>query len=529
MRTEQIPAIFRLKTIYYILPFWVVIILCLSSNISPPDLGHFIKSGEVMLESKAILKHDVFTHTYHGLRYINSGWLSQVFFALCERMGGLELFVLLKTTLLLISIIIIYHLIWKMTEHYKISLAFIVFALLPGFTNWNIRPQLFIIPIFAFFYSYLYRAKRMGNSSILLFALLMIVWANLHSSFSLGIILVGIFLVGEAIEKYHDRKALKDLVKDPGLQRLFVLLIILACVTLINPYGIDIWKDMWANASISQKRSVEWKPTIMNDFAAYSFIISIVVSGIILKYSQRRITITETILLLTFLFAGFKASRMILWWGIVSAPILAAHFCSIESVRERISRPKKTLEGSRIKEQGSQSESECLPLNILMVIFLVIIAISFLPWLRPYHPIKKVRTFISAKTNPVKIADFIDKESLKGNMYNDINWGSYLIWRLWPEYKVFADNRLHLVPEGIWKDRSDVHHGLGNWERILDKYKISFVVLGKKDNKRTIEFIKDSPNWENVYEDEVGAVFVRKAEGEKLKLKAQRGKLKAES
>jgi hypothetical protein len=77
-------------------------------------------------------------------------------------------------------------------------------------------------------------------------------------------------------------------------------------------------------------------------------------------------------------------------------------------------------------------------------------------------------------------------------------------------YKVFADNRLHLVPDEIWKDYKDVHFGLGDWEKILNKYKISFVVLSKEDNKRIIEFIGESPVWKKVYKDEVGAVFVRK-------------------
>jgi len=500
MKTEQIPAILRLKTIYYFLPFWIVIILSLRSEISPPDLGHFIKSGEVMIESGAILRHDVFTHTYNGFQYVNSGWLAQVFFALCERMGGFELFILLATVLLLASITIIYHFIWKMTKHYKISLAFIVFAMVLGFTNWNIRPQIFIIPIFAFFYSYLYRTEIIKNSLILLFSILMILWVNLHSSFSLGIILAGSFFLGEAGEKYYYTRSIKDLIKDSKLKRLLVLLIILVSVTLINPYGIDIWKDMWANASISQKRSAEWQPAMMKNFAGYCFIISIVISGVILKYSKRRITITEAILLLTFLFAGFKAARMIIWWGIVSAPILAAHFCSIEAVRKRISRPKKEV----------KAESECLPLNIAILIFLLISVISFLPWLRPYYPIKRGRTFINPETNPVEIANYVEREELEGNMYNNINWGSYLTWRLWPEHKVFADNRLHIVPEEIWKDSCDVHHGFGNWEKVLDKYKVSFVVLSKKDNKRIIEFIEDNPGWEKVYEDEVGAVFVRK-------------------
>jgi len=491
-------TILKLKTIYYILPFWIVMILCLKSYISPADLGHFIKSGEIMLEKRDILTHDVFTHTYYGLHYINSGWLSQIFMAILEKAGGLKLLILMKTSLLLLTIAIVYHLILKITRHYKIAFIFTVFAIALGFTNWNIRPQIFIIPIFAYFYSYLYQKKAINISSILLFSLLMILWVNLHSSFPLGFILVVIFLLGEAIEGYYSKENIKDVIRNPYLRRLLFLLIILAFVTLINPYGIDIWKDMWNNALISQRRSVEWQPTMMNDFTGYCFIISIVISSIILKYSKRRIAPQEAILLLAFLLLAFKACRMIIWWGIISAPILAYHFCSIETVQERISRSKRT-----------RSESGCLPLNILILIFLLISTISFLPWLRPYHPIKKFRNFINPETNPIGIVNFIKKQNLKGNMYNDVNWGSYLIWRLWPKYKVFVDNRLHLVPEEIWRDYCDVHYGYANWEKILNKYKISFVLLSKKDNKRIIEFMKESPYWKVAYQDTVGVVFIR--------------------
>jgi hypothetical protein len=95
-------------------------------------------------------------------------------------------------------------------------------------------------------------------------------------------------------------------------------------------------------------------------------------------------------------------------------------------------------------------------------------------------------------------------------MFNNLRWGSYFIWKLWPEYKVFADSRIHLIPEEIWEDYMNVHVGLGDWEKILNKYKISFVVLSKGDNKRIIEFIGESPGWKKVYEDEAGTIFVRK-------------------
>ncbi|WAC06561.1 MAG: hypothetical protein OS130_09880 [Thermodesulfobacteriota bacterium] len=507
MKTDQIPPLFRLKTIYYILPFWLTAILGLGGDVISNDLGYYLKLGQAMIEKRAIISHDLFTHTFFGLQYINSGWLSQVALAVCEKMGSLESLIILRVGLLLLAMSIFYHLIQILTKHYKVTLLFIVFAAVLGFTNWYMRPQLFTIPLFVFFYRQLFQKEKIGNSLILLLSLLMILWVNLHNSFPLAIILAGIFLVGRAADEYYNRagysvtakERFRRLTKDSRLRRLLFLLIMLTLVTLINPYGINIWEDVWVNASSSAARSAEWQPTAMKDGLGYCFIVSVVLAGIILKFSTRKITFTEALLLLVFLFVGFKAERMVMWWGIVSAPILAAHFCSIELVRQKISGGKK-----------EETESECLTLNIIFFIILLITAISFLPWFRPYLPIKSVRNFINPKSEPVAIAQYIKKQGLKGNMFNDINWGSYLIWKLWPEYKVFADTRLHLVPEEIWKDCSDVHFGMGDWEKILDKYKISFVVLSKKDNKRIIEFIGDSPGWKKVYEDEAGTIFVRK-------------------
>ncbi len=508
MKTEQIPPIFRLKTIYYILPFWLAAVFGLRGYVSFTDLGYYLKFGETMIEKKAVISQDIFTHTFFGLQYVNSGWLSQVLLAWCERLGGLESLVLLRVGILLLTMAIFYHLIRKQTKHHKITLLFIVFAATLGIGNWGIRPQLFIIPFFVFFYSYLFRKEKITNSSILLLSLLMILWVNLHSSFTLAIIMAGIFLLGRTADGYHDTgrycgntiKRLKLLSNDAGLRRLLLLVIVLTAVTLINPYGINIWKDVWANSSISAARSAEWQPTAMNDFTGYCFIVSVVLAGIIMKFSPRKVTWTEALLLLAFLFAGFKALRMVMWWGMVSAPILAAHFCSIEWVRRRISGEK----------EKAKAETECLVLNILFFIVFLISIIGFLPWFRPYLPIKSMRNIIDPRNAPAAIANYVKEEGLKGNMFNDINWGSYLIWKLWPEYKVFADNRLHLVPAETWKDYMDVDLGLADWEKILNKYNISFVVLSKKDNKRTIEFIGESQNWKKVYEDKAGAIFVRK-------------------
>ena len=47
---------------------------------------------------------------------------------------------------------------------------------------------------------------------------------------------------------------------------------------------------------------------------------------------------------------------------------------------------------------------------------------------------------------PEKIADYIEEHSVPGTMFNDLRYGGYLIWRLYPQEKVFIDTRLIIRP-----------------------------------------------------------------------------------
>ncbi|HKU40272.1 MAG TPA: tetratricopeptide repeat protein [Polyangiales bacterium] len=52
-------------------------------------------------------------------------------------------------------------------------------------------------------------------------------------------------------------------------------------------------------------------------------------------------------------------------------------------------------------------------------------------------------------TFPELAADFVHEAGLEGGAINDGRWGGYLIWRLWPAVRVFADSRHHFTPD-MW-------------------------------------------------------------------------------
>jgi hypothetical protein len=83
---------------------------------------------------------------------------------------------------------------------------------------------------------------------------------------------------------------------------------------------------------------------------------------------------------------------------------------------------------------------------------------------------------------PVKAADFIIANDLRGNMFNAYEWGGYLIWRLAPERQVFID------PRDIFEDvgrealfmidaNRDESAGIPAWKGIVRARGIEYIVI----------------------------------------------------
>ena len=111
-----------------------------------------------------------------------------------------------------------------------------------------------------------------------------------------------------------------------------------------------------------------------------------------------------------------------------------------------------------------------------------------------------------AKTYPVDAANFVDEQGYQGPLYNDYNWGGYLIWRL-PHLPVSIDGRTNV------HDVERVTHSLGVWNGKHDwasdpELSTARLVVAERDRSLT-QLLRLDPHFELVYEDNVAVVFIR--------------------
>jgi hypothetical protein len=113
---------------------------------------------------------------------------------------------------------------------------------------------------------------------------------------------------------------------------------------------------------------------------------------------------------------------------------------------------------------------------------------------------------------PETASEFIVSEHIQPPMYNFYTWGGFLIWRLYPEYKVFIDGRaldddVNRIADGILKTFPD-------WDRQLDAYDINFIVVPVvfRESGYIIPLataLVDKKEWKLVFIGNNSTVFVR--------------------
>jgi hypothetical protein len=99
------------------------------------------------------------------------------------------------------------------------------------------------------------------------------------------------------------------------------------------------------------------------------------------------------------------------------------------------------------------------------------------------------------------------KEKITGNMFNNDEFGDYIIYAAWPEYKVFFDGRSDMYGIERMKEYFKVVKIENGWDKVLAKYDINWIIYGA--NSPLSHFLIERDDWKLVYADKVANIFVR--------------------
>jgi hypothetical protein len=110
---------------------------------------------------------------------------------------------------------------------------------------------------------------------------------------------------------------------------------------------------------------------------------------------------------------------------------------------------------------------------------------------------------------PLAAVDFVEQHGLRDRMYNDLEVGSYLTWRGWPQYRVFQDPRINGYPGEFHAFLRRADRSRPEWQGFLDGFTVtSALITYPSQNPRGALFAP--AHWALVYRARDGLVFVRR-------------------
>ncbi len=406
------------------------------------DFFWHIKAGEYMVKNHMILKTDVFSwylSAFHPT-WISHEWLFEIILYVSNTIFS-DYGPLLITYFGIFLLFVVLYLTNKKNFHKNIY--FTLFWLLSSIVlSLNIlpRPFLFSNIFLALTFYLLYDLRRHSHSKKIYFLpLIACLWANIHGgSSNLSYILVFVFYFSGLFE-FSFGKLVASSIDREQKRRYFVIFFLTILSICLNPHGVSMllypYQNMGDLFMLTTIR--EWQATNFNDSSSLLYLFLLISLLVPLIFGRKRFELVDFIIILMFLFLGFKAIR---FWPICFIAFTYVVFHYIPSFKREF----KTLDYS-----------------ILTFSILVIINSIFL--------------FQMPKKDLVDL-DFIEilKEEKPKRLYNFYDYGGYLIYR---DIPVFIDSRADLYSKYNYQDSYNLSMLRGRYEDYLKKYQFDYFLL----------------------------------------------------
>lgn len=411
---------------------------------------------------------------------------------------------------------------------------------------WQAKPHIFSILIFIVWYYILDLYQYKNKNYIYALPALMLLWVNLHGAFILGFVLCGIYFLGNIVQVFLIKETQQVIYKAKAKKLIFIMSLLMI-VSLCNPSGLK---------GLMQPFTVLSNSVLKNNIDAYlspnfhnidiiPFEILLLFTIIKFALSKRKQSIIE--ILLTVLFTGMAlySVRNISFFAIVMAPILIRRSDQIPSRRESIIeilltvlftvmalcaagflffaiimapilmwQSRKILNGNNVilidsQDTGNQNVSE---INLSAKdFFWLLLPVIFVQGLAMTGHIKHQ---FNERIKPVAAVEFLKKEHIQGNMYNEYNFGTYIIFSAYPQYRVFIDGRAEMYGTERLRDYYRIRRLEPGWEKILEKYDVNFAIINHYSTLS--QFLLNNNKWRLIYSDQVADIFVRSISENKL-------------
>jgi hypothetical protein len=454
------------------------------------DLGRHLALGNYMLDERVVPTRDLLSHTRNGLSRPPYEWLSQILFALAHRLLGLDGVILFTSLIIALTFTLVYLYALDRSGSALASMALTFLAVAASSIHWLPRPHVFTLLLLVVWIELLDRLTRGEHIKQYPFVVIMLLWANLHGGFVFGILAWVAYLAGWLWETWRGKSE-----KQTG-RKLLTVGIASILATIITP---DLWRNWEAvlnnRSAFILDRTVETMRPVLTDISILPHTLLLAVTILLFALNWKNLKANHSFLIAGLGVMSLLMARNIPLFAIAAVPILAEMIPGSLSRSDIWTRIEQRFAG--LSSPTGQSVWS-LTAALAAIAFFINFNLNNEQTIHRFDP----------TVFPVEAADFIEANPQQGNMFNDFNWGGYLLHRLWPQHKVFIDSQSDFYGEDLLREYDQIVSANGDWQDLLEKYHVDWVIVPV--DSPLAERIESASNWEIIHHDNVAVVGRRK-------------------
>jgi hypothetical protein len=448
-----------------------------------PDTHWHITVGNWILTQGAVPTVDSYSFTFAGQPWIAKEWLSQVLLAAAYAIGGWAGVSALAAAAIGFTFALLLRLLMRDLRPLP-ALLFTATAIIMTAPHFLARPHVLAFPLVLLWVAGLVRAVEERRAPDWWLLGIMLLWANVHGGFTLGLMLAGALAL-DALVGARDAGERRTLFI--AWAKFGIAALLAACITPYGPESILVTSRIFSLGD-SLGMIAEWRSP---DFQKHPLLELVLLVALYLALSRGlRLPLIRLLIVLglvhLFLRYARNAELLAMLAPLVIAPLLARQFPAI-GAEPRPSGRFKAL----ARPAGPAALAVCLAFAGLVAGVLIGLG----------------RTTPPTDNTPSAAVTFAHDAGLTDKrVFNHYGYGGYLISAGIP---TFIDGRGELYGGEFIKRY--VHavslRDEEPFDALLDRYAIDWTLLSKEQPANRL--LARLPGWRQAYSDDSAIIFVR--------------------
>jgi len=490
---------------------------CFSEFANDSGVGWHLMSGKYVLENHEVPKFDPFLYSATPRAWISDQWLGDlILYSLYSYASWPLVYAVLTIIFMAVFAVATARLCYASGVSSLSTFISVLFAFKLAQIHFILRPVLFSFSFFLMIYCLLLNYKKYFSYKVLYIFLpvTFYLWTNIHPSFPLGLILMTLFVLSQALscKNSEGRQEFYPLV----LSLMFCFL-----VTLTGPYGTSLLKSIFTLTQSTYFMQVqsEWHGISFVTYEGVSLLVASIIVIVALVFSKfSLLTAFELISYIVFAVLSMRSVRILPYFSIVLVVPLARSLDELTKLFkiEKSSALHSFFTSLTRYEYKTTHGLLGLCLLSLYLLFSAIVFQKIYPYDKgfgpqvdkfPYQAIQVILQDIQVEKNN-DVAKFPDQKSVV--VLSHPNWGGFITFygnnfeerkRLLP----LIDDRNYLLGEDFYKNYFESLKPTESAKNAIKMFKAQYVLLPK--SALLASYLKSHSVFPLLFEDGIASLF----------------------